>query len=139
MDVQYSLEEGDFCKNPKCHSGGKFCLLASLLLAAAGILVLILVIAAYVQVQGGRGEEGAGWKEAELERQTREAPVVDPALQDEPVNQVKVRVVSTDVDLSSQCLYHPSSSMHGLESCMCVFPTFLCLTCNTEYSQLKFV
>lgn len=89
MDVQYSLEEGDFCKNPKCHSGGKVCLLASLLLAAAGILALILVTAAYVQVQGGRGEEGAGWKEAELERQTRETSVVDPALQDEPMKQVK--------------------------------------------------
>lgn len=89
MDVQYSLEEGDFCKNPKCRSGGKVCLLASLLLAAAGILALILVTAAYVQVQGGRGEEGAGWKEAELERQTRETSVVDPALQDEPMKQVK--------------------------------------------------
>jgi len=126
-------------QNPKCHSGGKFCLLASLLLAAAGILALILVTAAYVQVQGGRGEAGAGWKEAELERQTRETSVVDPALQDEPMKQVKVGVASTDVDLSSQCLFHLSSSMHGLESCMCVFPTFLCLTCNTEYSQLRFV
>ena len=72
MDVQYSLEEGDFCKKAKSHSGGKFCLLASLLLAAVGILALIVATTAYVQMQRGGGEEGAEWKGLEQEKQTRD-------------------------------------------------------------------